>query len=146
MFDRPFETYQIGDRWESRGRTITESDLVMFSAFSGDWYPLHADREWASKTRYGQRIAHGMLVLSVATGLMVFKPGIVLAFYGLDRTRFVRPTYIGDTLHVELEVQALQDKKALGGVVTCMMHVVKHTGEVVVSGIFKILVAKSVSS
>jgi len=146
MFDRPFDAYHIGDRWQSRGRTITVSDLVMFSALSGDWYPLHTDQEWASKTRYGQRIAHGMLVLSVATGLMVFKPGIVLAFYGLDQTRFVRPTYIGDTLHVELEVRSLEDKKTSGGVVTSLMHVVKQTGEAVVVGLFKILVAKAGSS
>ena len=98
MFDRVFSAYQIGESWESRGRTVTESDLVMFAAFSGDWHPLHTDREWAQKGPFGQRIAHGMLTLSLATGLMVFKPGIVLAFYGIDRVRFVKPTYIQDTL------------------------------------------------
>jgi len=143
MFDRPFEAYRIGDRWRSRGRTMTETDLVMFAALSGDWYPLHTDQEWAATTRYGQRIAHGMLVLSVATGLMVFKPGIVLAFYGLDQVRFIRPTYIGDTLHVDLEVQHLQNKGPTGGVVTCGLQIVKQTDETVATGLFKVLVSQS---
>jgi len=141
MFDRPFGHYRVGERWISRGRTVTEADLVWFAAFSGDWYPLHTDREWARAGPFGQRIAHGMLVLSVATGLMVFRPGIILAFYGMDRVRFVAPTFIGDTLRVELGVTELQEKPT-GGVVTCAMQIVKQRDEPVVIADMKVLVAK----
>ncbi|HBQ96660.1 MAG: MaoC family dehydratase N-terminal domain-containing protein [Firmicutes bacterium] len=141
MFDRVFSAYQIGESWESRGRTVTESDLVMFAAFSGDWHPLHTDREWAQKGPFGQRIAHGMLTLSLATGLMVFKPGIVLAFYGIDRVRFVKPTYIQDTLRVHLKLIEKEEKSS-GGVLTCAMTIIKQTGDPVVQATIKILVAK----
>lgn len=140
MFDRPFEDYTVGEVWMSRGRTITEADLVMFSAFSGDWYPLHTDKEWAQKGPFGQRIAHGMLVLSVSTGLLTMKPGVVLAFYGIDRVRFVAPTYIGDTISVELEVKGLSVKER-GGVVDTQLTVKKQTNEPVVVSTLRVLVA-----
>lgn len=142
MFDRPYEEYRLGETWTSRGRTITEADLVMFAAFSGDWYPLHTDREWAQKGPFGQRIAHGMLVLSVATGLITMKPGIVLAFYGIDRVRFVAPTYIGDTVSVRLEVSGLTAKPQ-GGVVAVSLTIQKQTGEAVVVSTLKVLTASS---
>ncbi len=141
MFDRIFSDYTIGETWQSRGRTITEADLVMFSAFSGDWYPLHTDREWAQTGPFGQRIAHGMLILSVATGLLTFKSGIVLAFYGIDQARFVKPTYIQDTIHVALEVTEKEEKSS-GGVLTCAMRIIKQTQDDVMRGAIKILVAK----
>ncbi|MCL4352499.1 MAG: dehydratase [Firmicutes bacterium] len=140
MFDRPFEDYTVGEVWVSRGRTITEADLVMFSAFSGDWYPLHTDKEWAQKGPFGQRIAHGMLVLSASTGLITMKPGVVLAFYGIDRVRFVAPTYIGDTISVELQVNGLSVKEH-GGVVDTQLTVKKQTNEPVVVSTLRILVA-----
>ncbi len=141
MFDRPYAAYQPGERWESRGRTITEADLVLFAAFSGDWYPLHTDREWAARGPFGQRIAHGMLVLSIATGLMVFQPGVVLAFYGMDQVRFVAPTFIGDTLRVSLTVTGVQEKSN-GGVVTSAMTVKKQSDQPVAVADIKVLVAK----
>ncbi len=141
MFDRPFHAYQVGERWQSGTRTITETDLMLFSSLSGDWNPLHTDREWAAKSPFGQRIAHGLLVLSVATGLMRLKPEIVVAFYGIDGVRFVAPTYIGDTLRVTLEVRALEEKSK-GGVITCWMNIAKQSGEAVVLCQIKTLVAK----
>lgn len=94
-----------GDEWRSpRARTITGDDIAAFAAVSGDHFPLHTDESWAIGTRFGGRIAHGMLVLAVASGLWRLDPEIVVAFYGLDRVRFVAPTRIGDTLHVELTV------------------------------------------
>lgn len=84
MFNRTFDQYAIGEKWVSRGRTVTEADLVNFAGVSGDFYALHTDAEYAKSTPFGQRVAHGMLVLSISTGLMEFTPGIVLAFYGID--------------------------------------------------------------
>jgi acyl dehydratase len=88
----------------SRGRTITEADLVSFAALTGDWHPQHADAEWAARSRFGERIAHGMLVLSYSIGLVGFDPGRVVALRGFDSVTFKRPVAIGETIHVEAEV------------------------------------------
>lgn len=140
MFMKPFEGYTVGEKWRSRGRSITEADLVMFSALSGDWYPLHTDREWAAQGPYGQRIAHGMLLLSIATGLITMDPGTVRAFYGMDRVRFVHPVFIGDTVHVDLEVTGLVPKSQ-GGVVEAQMTLGNQTQEPVAVAALKILVS-----
>ncbi|RYG73047.1 dehydratase [Lentibacillus lipolyticus] len=140
MFDKYLEKYKINESWTSRGRTITESDLVMFSAFSGDWFPLHTDEEYAKNTQYHQRIAHGMLVLSAATGLLNFEPSIVVAFYGMDSVRFINPTFIGDTIHLELRVDDVNVKNDSQGVVTVQLEVLKQTNEVVVATQMKLLV------
>lgn len=144
--DKYFEEYDIGERYVSSGRTITEADLVNFSAISGDWYPLHTDVEYVKSTPFKQRIAHGMLVLSVGTGLCHLQPGYLIAFYGMDRVRFVNPTFIGDTIHVESEVIEKIDKGDRGGIVTFQYEIKKQTGEVVVSAVKKILVAKKPAS
>lgn len=143
MFNRKFEHFEVNETWLSRGRTITESDIVMFSAFSGDWYPLHTDKEYAEKcTPFRQRIAHGMLVLSVGTGLLQMDSEVVVAFYGIEKLRFINPTFINDTIHLELEVIDLKDKGNGTGVITFNQKVVKQTGETVVAAEFKLLVNK----
>uniref|UniRef100_UPI00355916E6 MaoC/PaaZ C-terminal domain-containing protein n=1 Tax=Alicyclobacillus tolerans TaxID=90970 RepID=UPI00355916E6 len=141
VFNRYFEDFQTGDCWSSRGRTITETDLVSFAAWSGDWYPLHTDQEWARNTSYGQRIAHGMLVLSAAIGLTHLEPGTVAAFYGLDRVRFVAPTFIGDTIHVTYEFVEKQEREN-DGIVTAKLEVKKQTGQTVAAAVVKFLVNK----
>ena len=88
-----------------RARTITETDLVSFAALTGDWHPQHADAEWAATSRFGERIAHGMLVLSYSIGLVGFDPGRVVALRGLDSVTFKRPVTIGETIRVEAEVE-----------------------------------------
>ena len=112
-----FEDFSVGEKIKTRGRTITEADIVNFAAFSGDWYPLHVDAEFAKKSLFGERIAHGMLVLSATSGLMPLTDMAIQAFYGMDQVRFTAPTKIGDTLHVEMEVLETKDKGELGGVV-----------------------------
>jgi len=109
-------TPEIGAELTSPGRTITESDLVSFAALSGDWHPQHADAEWAARGRFGERVAHGMLVLSYAVGLMPFDPERVVALRGLDSVIFKRPVRIGDTIRVRSRVEAskpLEDGHAL---------------------------------
>lgn len=97
-----------GDELESRGRTITESDLVSFSALTGDWHPQHADAEWAAAGHFGERVAHGMLVVSYAVGLMPFDPDRVVALRGLDSVSFKRPVAIGDTIRVRSRVDSVR--------------------------------------
>jgi 3-hydroxybutyryl-CoA dehydratase len=140
MYDKFFDEYQIGETWTSRARTITETDVVNFSGVSGDFYPLHTDKEWAASTAFGQRIAHGMLLLSVATGLLMLRPGVVVAFYGMDRVRFVSPVFIGDTIHLQMEVTGKEDKGIKGGVITSQMEIINQRGETVVSTTIKMLV------
>jgi 3-hydroxybutyryl-CoA dehydratase len=90
----------------SRGRTITEADLVSFSSLTGDRHPQHADAEWAADGRFGERVAHGMLVLSYAVGLVDFDPERVVALRGLESAVFKRPARIGDTIRVRSRVAA----------------------------------------
>jgi 3-hydroxybutyryl-CoA dehydratase len=103
-----FEELSEGTVLESRGRTITETDVVGFAGLSGDFHPLHTDAEYASQARFGQRIAHGMLTLSIASGLIELSPEAVQAFAGMDRVRFVKPVFFGDTLRVRSETKSLQ--------------------------------------
>jgi len=139
---RYFEDFQVGDVEVTRARTVTEADIVNFAAFSGDWYPLHVDAEYAKKSPFGERIAHGMLVLSVATGLMPLYEMAIVAFYGMDKVRFTAPTKIGDTIHVELEVLETQDKGELGGVIGFKNSVKNQQGVVVTVSIMKVMLAK----
>jgi len=107
----PADALTAGDAWRSpAGRTITEGDLVGFAGVSGDFFALHTDEAWAAGTRFGGRIAHGMLVLSIASGLWQLDPDVVVALHGLDRVRFVAPTRIGDTLRVELTVDDVRPR------------------------------------
>jgi len=95
-------------RFRSRGRTITEADIVAFSALTGDWHPQHADAEWAAESRFGERIAHGMLVLSCALGLIQLDPERVVAMRRVSRVTFRNPVRIGDTIRVEGAIAGLK--------------------------------------
>ena len=138
------EDIAVGDTSVSRARTITESDLTGFAMFSGDWHPIHTDAEYAAAdARFGQRIAHGALVLSAALGLVEFWPPAMQAFYGLDRLRFVAPTLIGDTLHVETEVLAVEPRADGDAIVTYRFDVRNQRGEDVMVSELKALVASA---
>jgi len=130
-----YDELAVGDRFHTRARTITEADLVFFSGWSGDYSALHTDEVYAKAGPFGKRIAHGCLTLSVATGLefaLMSGDGpedAIVAFYGMDRVRFVKPVFIGDTLHVEGEVLALDPKEEGGrGVVTIREEIKNQDG------------------
>ena len=137
-----FNDFQLGDKIVTRGRTVTEADIVNFAAFSGDWYPLHTNIEYVKNTQFGERIAHGMLVLSVASGLMPLYDMAIVAFYGIDKVRFLSPTKIGDTIHVELEVADKQDKGENSGVVSLNQSIKNQRGEDVAISLMKLLISK----
>jgi acyl dehydratase len=132
-----YEDLLVGDRFHSgRGRTMTETDLVVFSGLSGDYSSLHTDQDWVEKHGpFDGRIAHGCLTLSVATGLEFTMFGNdqdkILAFYGMDRVRFVKPVFIGDTIHVEGEVTSLDEKDDKRGVLTIHEEIKNQDGDVV---------------
>lgn len=130
-----FEDFTVGHKSISRSRTITEADIVNFAGLSGDFVELHMSEEWARKGPFGRRIAHGLLVLSVSSGLTVQlgqTTDSVIAFYGIDRLRFTKPTFIGDTIHVEKEVVEAERKSPDRGVITFNTQVLNQNGEPVI--------------
>ena len=126
-----FEDFQIGDIITTRRRTITEADIVNFAAFSGDWYPLHVDVEYAEKSIYGERIAHGMLVagfISTVVGTRIPGPGTIYNYQDLE---FMSPARIGDTITARAEVvQVDSDKNRIRLKTTCT----NQDGKTVVGG------------
>jgi acyl dehydratase len=102
--DRWFEDFQIGDRRESVGRTITEADIVLHAGQTGDFFPHHMDAEWMKTQPAGQRVAHGTLTLSIAVGMTAGDINPQSMSYGYDRIRFIKPVFIGDTITVTAEI------------------------------------------
>jgi len=140
---RFYNDFQIGDKIITKGRTITEADIVNFAAFSGDWNPLHTDDEYAKKGPFGERIAHGFLVLTVGSGLMPLEEMSIIAFYGMDRVRFVNPTRIGDTLRVEMEAVEKKGKDETKGIVSFQTSIKNQRGEDMAVFIMKLLIGNS---
>lgn len=142
-----FEDYKIGEKFISPARTITEADIVLFAAVSGDWHPIHTDREYAKKTVFGERIAHGLLGMVIGSGL-AFRlgsqgplPKYFIAFYGMDNVRLTAPLKIGDTVHVEIEVIDLISKEDNRGIVKFKTELKNQHDEVVNVHESRILVA-----
>ncbi|MCX8151737.1 MAG: MaoC/PaaZ C-terminal domain-containing protein [Archaeoglobaceae archaeon] len=139
-----FEEFEINKEFETVGRTITETDIVNFAGITGDWNQLHTDVEFAKNTIFGQRIAHGTLIFSIMTGLLV-RLGLIektiIAFYGVDKLRFTNPVFIGDTIKVIAKVVEKEDKGTYG-IIAIESKVVKQTGDVVLKCILKVAVKK----
>jgi oxepin-CoA hydrolase/3-oxo-5,6-dehydrosuberyl-CoA semialdehyde dehydrogenase len=148
-FRRHFEELQIGESLLTHRRTVGEADLINFGGISGDYFYMHFDAEAAKASPFGQRIAHGYFVLSAAAGLFVSPaPGPVLANYGLDTLRFVKPVFIGDTIQARLTCKRKIDRNKKGangqgqGVVAWDVEVSNQRGELVASYDILTLVAK----
>jgi oxepin-CoA hydrolase/3-oxo-5,6-dehydrosuberyl-CoA semialdehyde dehydrogenase len=148
-FRKHFEDLQIGDSLLTHRRTVSEADIVAFGGISGDYFYMHFDEIAARESPFGKRIAHGYFVLSAAAGLFVSPaPGPVLANYGLDTLRFVKPVGIGDTIRARLTCKRKidrQKKDANGvgqGVVAWDVEVTNQDGELVASYDILTLVAK----
>jgi len=148
-FRKHFEELAVGDSLLTHRRTVSEADIVAFGGISGDFFYMHFDEIAAKESAFGQRIAHGYFVLSAAAGLFVSPaPGPVLANYGLDTLRFVKPVAIGDTIRARLTCKRKIDrnkKDAQGrgqGVVAWDVEVTNQLGEVVASYDILTLVAK----
>jgi 3-hydroxybutyryl-CoA dehydratase len=125
-----FDALEVGGRFQTRGRTITETDLVSFAALTGDFHPIHTDVEWAAESEFNGRIAHGMLLLSYCVGLVPLDPAQVMALRGFERIAFKRPVRIGDTIHVEGELESKKELDDATGLVVFRWKVVNQRGEV----------------
>jgi 3-hydroxybutyryl-CoA dehydratase len=127
----PFEALEVGQEFTSRGRTVTEADVVGFASLTGDWHPQHADAQWAEGSPFGERIAHGLLVVSLAAGLVPFDPGRVVALRQVSQATFKRPVRFGDTLHVEGRIAELGPGADDAGMVTFAWNVVNQDDKIV---------------
>jgi len=137
-----FDELTIGDCWESRSRTITETDVVNFAGMTGDFDPLHVDHEFAKQTPYGRPIAHGLLGLSLLAGLSSTAPAMqTKAFLRIGQWKFLRPLLIGDTVRVKTEVTDLNSKNRRQGRVTWCRQLVNQADEVIQQGEFETIVA-----
>ena len=139
-----FEEYEVGQSITSQGRTVTEADVVAFAALSGDWNPMHTDAEFASSHPFGQRVAHGLLVLSIGVGLAVrlgFLEETALAFREIEEWKFSLPVYFGDTVRVRATVTETKPMARLGGgLVTLKAEILNQDDKVVQRGTWGVLV------
>lgn len=127
-----FEDYTIASSRTSYGRTITEADIVLHAGQTGDFYPHHMDKEFCATQPFGQRIAHGTLILSVGVGMLAGEINDVAMSYGYDGIRFLRPVYIGDTIAATATIEGKREYKKdpdRYGLVDEKLEVIKHTGE-----------------
>lgn len=139
-----YEEFEPGKRISTPGRTITEADIVNFAGVSGDYNSIHTDAAYSAASFYQQRIAHGLLVLSVASGLAVrsgLLEGTVLAWREIDEWRFSQPVFIGDTVHVELEVKETRPMPRLNaGMIVLGVQVINQDHKAVMKGSWSLLV------
>ncbi len=141
-----FEDVRAGDTFESPTRTITEPDLVDFAGLSGDFNPLHTDEEFAKTTEYGQRIAHGSLVVSIVTGLrqrMGLFDRTIIGLLEIRSWRFLKPVFIGDTIQAVTVIKELREtSKSDRGLMIQGIKVLNQHGEVVQEGEFVMLIRR----
>lgn len=139
-----FEQYEIGSHRDGMSRTITETDIVLHAGQTGDFFPHHMDAQWCASQPIGHRIAHGTLVLSIAVGMTAETINPRSMSYGYDRIRFVRPVFIGDTLHVRAEITGRRDhpRRPDAGYLDETVTATNQNGEVVLSLVHLYLVDK----
>jgi 3-hydroxybutyryl-CoA dehydratase len=147
LLDKYFDQLAVGDVFAgTRGRTITETDIALFSAVSGYWSPLHNDAAYAANGPFGTRIAHGLLLVSMMTGLAPISGQAVVALYGFDRVRFVNPVLLGDTITYTSKIAGLQPKGDERGLADVEFQICNQHQNVCVAGTIKILLNKTPGS
>ncbi len=139
---KSFQDFQVGQEIASAGRTITDADLVNFAALTWDTNPMHTDAEYGKTTVFGERIAHGMLGLSYAIGLvwqLGVLEGTVVAFRGLEM-KFKGPLKIGDTMRVEAKVLETKPIRNAGGIVVIELRILNQRDEILSQGNMTVIV------
>jgi 3-hydroxybutyryl-CoA dehydratase len=132
VFDRDFDSLTVGERFTTPARQVSAADIEAFAALTGDHHPQHTDASWATESRFGERIAHGLLVLSFASGLMPFDPERVVALRSVREAVFKAPVRIGDEVHVDGSVVGLREIDDSNGLVECRWRVLNQDGKLVV--------------
>ena len=145
-----FDEWAEGEEYVTPSRTLTETDVVMFAAMTGDYNELHTSEEFMKNSQFGKRIVHGLLVLAISHGLLFrtgFLEGTAIAFLGIDSWKFEAPLFFGDTIRVKIKVAEKKPSKSKldRGIVRLFLEIIKQDGTVAQSG-FKILMIKRASA
>jgi acyl dehydratase len=135
----PFEALEPGASFTTGERTITDADVLGFAALTDDHHPQHVDDEWSATSTFGERVAHGMLVVSCAVGLVPFDPDRVIALRRLDDVVFKRPVRLGDTIRVRGAVIALRPIGEEAGLVQWRWSVVNQRDQLVARALVEVL-------
>src|ERR1041384_3880485 len=129
-----FEEFELNDTRQTKGRTVTETDIVIHAGQSGDFFPHHMDEEWCKTQPFKKRIAHGTLIFTIAIGLTADMVNETAMTYGYDRLRFIKPVFIGDTIRTKVTIREKKDHKKPGfGLVTELVETYNQFDEVVMS-------------
>jgi acyl dehydratase len=138
-----YEDYAVGDEFVTPARTVTEADVTMFAALSGDYNRLHTDAEYAATGPFGERIAHGLLGLSMVVGLMFrteIDPDSAVAFLGLS-WKFTAPVKFGDTIHANIRIASMRETRAPDrGIIVEAIQLLNQRGQIVQQGEFTMMV------
>ncbi|QLG26741.1 monoamine oxidase [Halorarum halophilum] len=142
-----FEDFEEGQTFESVGRTVTESDFVMHSAFTGDWTELHTNAEYAADSQFGERVAHGPMTFSLATGFVYrcgFLERTVIAFLGMNYMDIPAPVYEGDTISLDMEVTETKpfSSREDAGLVVINTEMTNGDGDTVFAGDMKFMIER----
>ena len=147
MFIRKhFEEFELNSIRNTRGRTVTETDIVLHAGQSGDFFPHHMDEDWCKTQPFGQRIAHGTLIFTIAIGLTADLVNEVSMTYGYERLRFIKPVFIGDTLKVKVTITDKKEYKNPGyGLITELVECFNQRNELVMICEHLLLVNKKIN-
>jgi acyl dehydratase len=137
-----FDDVQVGEEWESLARTVTEADIVNFAGLSGDFNPIHTDHVFAQTTVFRRPVAHGLLVLAMASGLGLMSPPMrTLALLSIKEWHFHEPVFTGDTVRVRTKVLEKEERsRGRRGVITWQRQLFNQSDKVVQEGIMLTLV------
>lgn len=137
-----FDDVEVGQEWESLGRTVTETDVVTYAGLSGDFNPIHMDHEFAKTTAYGRPIAHGLLIWAISSGLGVLSPPMrTLAFVGVREWHFRLPVFIGDTIRLKTRVLEKEERgRGRRASIAWQRCIINQEGKTVQEGIIVTLV------
>jgi acyl dehydratase len=131
MLHKPVDALAIGETVPTRGRTVTETDVVSFCYLTGNWLEIHSNEQVAARTPYGRRLVQGSLVFSISPGLVTWDARYTIAMYAVDDMRFPRPVFIGDTISAQIAVEDVQMRDADTGIATFAVKVLNQRSEVV---------------
>lgn len=148
MIGKYFDEWNENEEFETRSRTITETDVVMFAAMTGDYNELHTNKEFTKDNQFGRRIAHGLLVLSISHGLLFrtgFLDGTAIAFLGIEGWKFISPIFFGDTIRAKVKVAGKIPSKSKKdrGIIKLHLELLNQDNVIVQSG-YKTLMMKRV--
>ncbi len=141
-----FEEFELNSIRNTGGRTVTEADIILHAGQSGDFFPQHMDEEWCKTQPFGQRIAHGTLIFTIAIGLTADLVNEVSMTYGYERLRFIKPVFIGDTLKVKVTVTDKKEHKKPGyGLITELVECFNQHSDLVMVCEHLLLVNKKIN-